>query len=56
MIDFKQPEQLSSEIDFEIGDEPYEKDDLIKQCKLILENQVKPYHPHFHNQLFGGFD
>ena len=22
----------------------------------MLDNQVKPYHPNFHNQLFGGFD
>ena len=22
----------------------------------MLDHQVKPYHPHFHNQLFGGFD
>ena len=22
----------------------------------MLENQVKAYHPYFHNQLFGGFD
>ena len=22
----------------------------------ILKKQTKPYHPHFHNQLFGGFD
>lgn len=21
-----------------------------------MDHQVKPYHPHFHNQLFGGFD
>ena len=24
--------------------------------KQIFERQTKPYHPHFHNQLFGGFD
>lgn len=22
----------------------------------VLNKQTKPYHPHFHNQLFGGFD
>lgn len=29
---------------------------LLEQCKLVMEHQVRAHHPHFHNQLFGGFD
>lgn len=56
VIDFKLPEELSQLINFKVGAEPCPEDELIRTCKSILDHQVKPYHPHFHNQLFGGFD
>ena len=52
----KQPEELHTEIQFKIDDAPISSDDLIETCKKVIDNSVKPYHPHFHNTLFGGFD
>lgn len=56
VINFKQPEKLKKDVDFVVRDEACSEEELLKVCQLVLENQVKPYHPHFHNQLFGGFD
>ena len=56
VINFKQPEQLKEAIDFDVKDEPCPDEELLDACTSILDYQVKPYHPHFHNKLFGGFD
>jgi len=56
VINFSLPHELKKKVDFSIGEEPTSPEYLLQQCKLIMENQVRPHHPHFHNQLFGGFD
>ena len=56
VINFHLPDKLRDIVDFDIRQEGVSPEELIHQCKLILENQVRPHHPHFHNQLFGGFD
>lgn len=52
----KLPTSLSQEIDFKIANEPMSEEELLSVCSKILDYSVKPYHPHFHNTLFGGFD
>lgn len=39
-----------------ISENPVSQDKILEEVKLIMENQIRPYHPHFHNQLYGGFD
>lgn len=56
VINFKKPEDLHNAVDFVVKDEPCPEEQLLKVCQNMFEHQVKPYHPHFHNQLFGGFD
>lgn len=56
VINFKLPQELQKAVDFKISNLPCPDEELIAACESVLENQVKPYHPHFHNQLFGGFD
>jgi hypothetical protein len=56
VINFKLPAELKAVINFDVDGRPCPKDELIRLCAAILDHQVKPYHPHFHNQLFGGFD
>ena len=56
VINLKLPDELKSLVDLSIKDEPCPKDDLLKACMGVMEYQTKPYHPHFHNQLFGGFN
>lgn len=56
VVDFKHPSELKKDIDLTVKDEGCSEEELLQACQLVLENQTKPYHPHFHNQLFGGFD
>lgn len=56
VINFSLPNELKKKVDFSIGEEPTTPEYLLQQCKLVMEHQVRPHHPHFHNQLFGGFD
>lgn len=56
MINFKSPHDLHQSVDFTVRNEPCSEEELLEACRAMLDNQVKPYHPHFHNQLFGGFD
>ena len=55
-VSFKKPEDLTKMINFEVDDEACTKDELVDECQKVLKHQAKPYHPHFHNQLYGGFD
>jgi hypothetical protein len=56
VINFHLPDHLRKIIDFDIKEDGVSPDELLKQCKLVMEHQIRPHHPHFHNQLFGGFD
>jgi hypothetical protein len=56
VINFLLPDELKKIVDFDIRQEGISPDELLKQCKLVMEHQIRPHHPHFHNQLFGGFD
>lgn len=56
VINFKSPEELRKDVDFAVREKGCSEEELLEVCQKMLDNQVKPYHPHFHNQLFGGFD
>ena len=56
VINFKQPEELRKAIDFSIPRQPTPNAEILEEIKRIMDNQIRPYHPHFHNQLYGGFD
>ena len=56
VTNLKMPDELQKLIALEVGDEPCTKEHLIEETKKVLHYQTKPYHPHFHNQVFGGFD
>ena len=50
------PDQLGKLVDFDVTEEPVSEETLMEETLKALKYQAKPYHPHFHNQLFGGFD
>ena len=54
VIDFKLPQQISSEIDFTLYDKPTEESKLIEFCEKVLSSSVRCTHPFFFNQLFAG--
>ena len=56
VTDFQPPEKLKELIALDVVDEPCTLDHLMEETKKALKYQAKPYHPHFHNQVFGGFD
>lgn len=55
-INFYLPDEIYKQVDLKIGEDPLPDDELLQLCEKILDLSVKPYHPHFHNTLFGGFD
>ena len=54
VIEFKLPSEISSEIDFKLGDTPTDEQTLLKLCERVLSLSVRCTHPHFYNQLFSG--
>ncbi|XP_065053236.1 acidic amino acid decarboxylase GADL1-like [Rhopilema esculentum] len=56
VIDFRSPEDVVKEIDFEVKDDGANLNELLNVSKKALDLSVKTGHPHFFNQLFAGLD
>lgn len=56
VINFKNPEQLGKEFDFQVEDRPLEHKQLLDVCQKVFDYSVKTGHPHFFNQLYAGMD
>jgi glutamate decarboxylase len=56
VIEFLQPEELRTRIDFSLKDEPEDLQSVLTLCRDALHYSVKTGHPYFFNQLFAGID
>ncbi|XP_071103168.1 cysteine sulfinic acid decarboxylase-like isoform X1 [Haliotis cracherodii] len=56
VVEFKHPKDLESSMDLDIGQAGTPDQTLISMTKQIVKYSVKSGHPHFFNQLYGGFD
>ncbi|KAH9498242.1 hypothetical protein Btru_008067 [Bulinus truncatus] len=56
VLEFKQPEELRTLIDFEIGTKPSNQAVILEELKKIVRYSVKTGHPYFFNLLYAGLD
>lgn len=56
VIDFKSPDDLMKEINFDLDEKVANLDELVKISQKTLAHCVKTGHPRFYNQLFAGLD
>ncbi|XP_022082482.1 cysteine sulfinic acid decarboxylase-like isoform X2 [Acanthaster planci] len=56
VLNFVHPHLLSEKIDLAIRDDPASQEELLKLCQQTFDYSVRPGHPRFFNQLFGGQD
>ncbi|KAF7270113.1 glutamate decarboxylase-like protein black [Rhynchophorus ferrugineus] len=56
VLEFRQPEQLMREFDFEVGREGASHGELLNHLRDVIKFSVKTGHPYFVNQLFSSVD
>ncbi|XP_044748286.1 cysteine sulfinic acid decarboxylase [Coccinella septempunctata] len=56
VTNFKTPEELTSQFDFELSSKPASHDKLVKIVRDTISYSVKTGHPYFVNQLFSSLD
>lgn len=56
VVEWVEPLDLKSIINFNLADDGVSQDDLLKLAKSVIKYSVKTGHPHFVNQLFSGLD
>ncbi|XP_030753463.1 cysteine sulfinic acid decarboxylase [Sitophilus oryzae] len=56
VLEFRQPEQLMSEFDFQVNPDGETHEELIQHLRNVIKYSVKTGHPYFVNQLFSAID
>jgi len=56
LVEFHHPDELEKRMSLQISDSPCSNEKLLSMCKDVMRYSVKTGHPHFYNQLFGGFN
>lgn len=56
VVNFLHPDEMQKRINFSIADGPCSNDKILASLKDVIKYSVKTGHPHFYNQLYGGFN
>lgn len=56
VIEFVHPKELEQRLKLGVSENPCSDEKIISMCRDIIKYSVKTGHPHFYNQLFGGFN
>ena len=56
VVRYAAPDELAEKLSLSIPEHGRPMDDLLAEVKSVLDNSVRTGHPHFLNQLFGGYE